>query len=113
MVAAAFQRAGFSSLLPGVYDNLAYVAGLDPLFDTRASSTPSQGLTSFAALSLLDNSMNALRGGTGTLRGDPYSQRDWRALVGTLPFANAWPMLWFANTVAQGLPERDPMPTRH
>lgn len=79
VVAAAFQRAGFSSLLPGVYDNLAYVAGLDPLFDTRASSTPSQGLTSFAALSLLDNAMNAVRGGTGTLRGDPYSQRDWRA----------------------------------
>jgi hypothetical protein len=112
MAFAAFQRSGFSSLFPMVADNMMFLAGQDPLFDTRVTGQPSQGFTSFAGASLIDNTFNAARGATGTLSGDPYSQRDWRALVGTLPFSNAFPMLWFANSVAHSLPERDPKPGR-
>jgi len=107
---AAFQRSGFSSLFPMVADNGMYLAGMDPLFDTRVTGQPSQGLMSFAGASLIDNAMNATRGVAGATHGDPYSQRDWRALMGVLPFSNAFPMLWFTNSVAQSLPERDPRP---
>ncbi|WP_164079209.1 hypothetical protein, partial [Stenotrophomonas maltophilia] len=54
LAVAAFQRAGFSSLLPGAWDNAMFLGGMDPLFDTRVTGTPSQGLTSFAATALLD-----------------------------------------------------------
>jgi len=113
LAAAAFQRAGFSSLLPGAWDNAMFLGGMDPLFDTRVTGTPSQGLTSFAATALLDSGMKGVRGVAGSLTGDPYSQRDFRALVSALPFGNALPMSWLANALASGLPEKDAPRARH
>lgn len=112
IAAAAFQRAGFYSLFPAVVDNMGYLAGFDPLFDTRVTGQPSQGLTSFPALGIIDNAMNSVRGVTGTASGDPFSQKDARAMFGTLPFGNTLPMLWFSNSIVRGLPERDPKPRR-
>ncbi|NKK65642.1 DUF882 domain-containing protein [Rhizobium leguminosarum bv. viciae] len=108
LASSAFQRAGFYSVFPAVTDNMAgYLLGMDPLFDTRVTGQPSQGMVSFPALGMLDNAMNGIRGVTSVAHGDPFSQRDARALFGTLPFQNTLPMLWFANTAIRGLPERD------
>ncbi|MGV2049977.1 D-Ala-D-Ala carboxypeptidase family metallohydrolase [Agrobacterium sp. 22-209-1] len=107
VAAAAFQRAGFYSIFPAVADNMAYVAGFDPLFDSRVTGQPSQGLTAFPALGMIDNAMNSVRGVAGAVQGNPFSQPDARAMFGTLPFQNTLPMLWFANTAIRGLPEKD------
>jgi hypothetical protein len=112
LAASAFQRAGFYSVFPAMADNMAYLAGFDPLFDSRVTGQPSQGLTSFPALGMLDNAMNSVRGIAGTAHGDPFSQKDARAIFGTLPFQNTLPMLWFANAAVRGLPERDPKTSR-
>lgn len=107
LAASAFQRAGFYSVFPAVADNMAWLAGFDPLFDSRVTGQPSQGLTSFPALGMLDNAMNSVRGVAGMAHGNPFSQRDARAIFATLPFQNTLPMLWLANTAIRGLPERD------
>jgi hypothetical protein len=56
---------------------------------------------------MLDNVMSSVRGVAGMAHGNPFSQRDARAIFATLPFQNTLPMLWFANTAIRGLPEKD------
>lgn len=101
---AAFQRAGFSSLIPMLADTGLRLGDRDPLFDTRASGQPSGGLTSFAAASLYDSIHNGIKGLAGAAQGNGYSKQDWRALQSTLPFSNALPMMWFSNAMSSGLP---------
>ncbi|RIX99516.1 DUF882 domain-containing protein [Aureimonas flava] len=105
LIAASFQRAGFSSMFPAGIDQMGYLLGFDPLFDTRTSGTPSRGLTSFPAINLLDDTMNALHGVSSAARGETYRRQDARALWSLVPFQNTLPMLWFFNNTVGRLPE--------
>ncbi len=104
LAAAAFQRAGFASIFPGLLDQGAYVAGLDPVFDTRVTGQPSQGLVQFPTAGLADGVLNGVRGVTGAAWGDEFTQQDARSLIGTMPFQNFLPMLWLSNATVQEVP---------
>ncbi len=107
--AAAFQRAGYSSVAPMGIDIGTFALGLDPLFDARVSGSPSQGIVSNPTVSLFDNAMKATHGIAGAALGrTTYSQQDARALQNSLPFANFLPVVWGANAMMSSLPPRDP-----
>lgn len=108
MAAAAIQRGAWSSILPAAADIGAGMLGIDPVFDSRVSGTPSQGLTSFPALNLYDSIATASRGTMRSLATDEaFSQKDVRAMFGALPFGNMLPMVWAANGLMADLPEWD------
>lgn len=59
---AGFQRAGFSSLIPGAFDFGAGLVGLDPVFNTRATQQPTQGIMANPTLGLIDQIHGAAKG---------------------------------------------------
>ncbi|MGC5778329.1 transglycosylase SLT domain-containing protein [Methylobacterium sp. NFXW15] len=59
---AGFQRAGASSLIPGMWDFGTGMIGLDPLFDTRSTQQPTKGLAANPTLGLIDSIHGATRG---------------------------------------------------
>lgn len=110
LAAAAFQRAGWSSIMPMAIDQGMGLLALDPLFDTRASGLPSQGLVSNPTLDLLQTGIpSAIRGVTGMYsKDDPFSQKDARAIYSLMFFQNWWPMMGVFNYMISDLPEKDP-----
>ena len=108
LAAAAIQRGAWSSLLPMGVDIGTYALGADPIFDTRSTGTPMQGILSNPSVGLIDNVLKAARGGTASLFTDEaYSQKDARALQAALPWGNALPVVWIANSLMQDLPDQD------
>ena len=94
---AAFQRAGFSSIIPMGVDFAAGFVGMEPIFDYRSSGLSNGGgglagaLTSNPTMDLLRNLERGIKGTTSAAFSDGYdfSQQDWRALASTLVFQNA------------------------
>lgn len=111
---AAFQRSGWTSIFPFAVDNMLYLGGQDPLFDTRASGQPSQGLFSNPTVNAIDGVMRATRGITGFVTGstgltdeNTFTQKDARAVINTLPFANFLPFVSITNLAVSNLPEKE------
>jgi len=105
--AAAFQRAAWSSLIPMAVDNSLKVLSMDPVFDTRASGLPSQGLISNPTLNIVDNAYTFARGVTGAMAGDDFTQREARAGASLWFFQNFMPIQWTLNAMIADLPTRD------
>jgi len=105
LYAAAFQRASYASMFPMLIDNaLMYPLGMDPVFDHRVTGTPSQGLTSFPALSMYDNLMRGVRGTSqAALHGDDFDESTTRALVSTMAFQNFLPVQMGINALTQDM----------
>ncbi len=110
LAAAAFQRSGWTSLAPLMVDNLVLgPVGMDPLFDTRSTGTPSQGLLSNPTFALIDSAYRGLRGVGKTVTQDsPFSQTDARAITSLAPYSNWLPFVWLNNLAISGLPEKEP-----
>jgi len=109
LYAAAFSRASYSSIFPMFLDNaLMLPLGMDPVFDTRVTGTPSQGIVSNPTLALYDNVVNALRGSSrAAFTDDRMDKRTMRSIAGVMPFGNSIPMIALMNGVTQGMPDRN------
>jgi hypothetical protein len=89
--AAAFQRAGWSSVLPMISDSILKAGGLDPVFDYRASG---QGTAIWEnpTTDLLTKAAKAVSGVTAAAVNPnyDYSKQDFVALTSTLFMQNAF-----------------------
>jgi hypothetical protein len=104
---SAFQRAGFSTIVPGAVDTMLWAAGHEPVFAYgRTTGLSSSALLGNPTTDLMDKSLKALRGVTAsTLRDDySYSQQDFRALTSILPFQNAMGIRNIYQMLGQTLP---------
>ena len=89
---SAFQRAGFSTFVPGAADTMLGIVGYEPVFAYgRTTGLSSNALIGNPTLDLLDNAMKGARGVVASATRDDYSfsQQDWRALSSLMPFQNA------------------------
>lgn len=108
IAAAAVQRAVWSTVAPMIADNAGYMMGFDPVFDQRVTGTPSQGIFSNPTFALTDTMQQAGRGiGRSLFTNEQYNQRDARAALGLVPFANLLPAVMLSNSLISGLPEQD------
>lgn len=94
---AAFQRAGFSSVLPVAADLVGGFVTPEPIFDYRSSGLKSGGgdltfVLSNPSADLIDGTIRGARGVTrALLNGDyDYSQEDLKALTKIMLFQNAF-----------------------
>ena len=106
IAAAAFQRAGASSLMPGACDFGAGLLGLDPFFDTRSTQQPTQGWSSNPTTGLIDSIYKGVRGvNQSVLGGDDYSSQDFRNLSRAVNVLHNYPiMLQTINAASQSFP---------
>lgn len=88
---AAFQRAGFSSLLPLGVDTIAGVSGFGPVFDFRSTDLAS-GAWGNPTWDLIQGVQRGVQGVVAPITKDDYefSQQDYRAITSTLLFQNAF-----------------------
>lgn len=112
LAAASFQRAGFASVVPMAVDAAVGFAGLEPIFDYRSSGLANAGgpvttAMSNPSLDLLDKAFRAPSGVGAALSSDDYdySQQDYRALTGLLPFQNMLGIRNMLSIVGSELPQ--------
>ena len=67
VAASAFQRAGASSLLPGAFDMASGVFGFEPVFNTRSTGQPVQGLVANPTIGMIDGIYGAAKGLSSSL----------------------------------------------
>lgn len=108
---AAFQRAGFSSVLPIGIDLLAGFASPEPIFDYRSSGLKSGSgditfLLSNPTNDLIDGVVGGVRGVTRSALSSSYdySRKDYQALTKVLLFQNAFGVRNILADFGRGLP---------
>ena len=104
---SAFQRAGFSTIVPGAVDSMVQAVGYEPVFAYgRTTGLASNVLGGSPSLDLLDKAALALRGviASSTRADYDYSQQDWRALTSITPFQNAMGIRNIYHMIGQRLP---------
>jgi hypothetical protein len=115
--AAAFQRAGFTSLMPGMIDTGVGLLGYDPLFNTRATQQPTQGLVQVPALGMVDNAYKGVHALTssflpqrqedGSWERGVYTQKDFKATVNAINLLGNMPgLVNLINAGASNFPEK-------
>lgn len=106
IVAAAFQRAGASSLIPGAWDFGSPLLGLDPVFDTRSTQQPTQGLASNPTFGLIDSLHGGFHDFNKSLRpGEHLSSGEYRRLMRAMvPVANFPGVLQLLNLSSRAYP---------
>jgi hypothetical protein len=113
----AFAKAGGTSIVPGIIDNGRYVFGYDPLFNSRASGTPTQGIAQVPALGLIDKTMKGARAVTssylpqrqedGSWERGTFTQKDYRATVNAINLLGNMPgLVNLINAGASNFPEK-------
>jgi hypothetical protein len=114
---AALAKAGGSSIVPGIIDNGRYVFGYDPLFNSRASGTPTQGIAQVPALGLVDKTMKGARAVTssylpqrqedGSFERGTFTQKDFKATVNAINLLGNMPgLVNLINAGASNFPEK-------
>jgi hypothetical protein len=104
---SAFQRAGFSTIVPGAVDSLVQAVGYEPVFAYgRSTGLASNAFLGNPTTDLMDKGVRAIQGVTAAAaRSDyDYSQQDWRALTSITPFQNAMVLRNAYNMLGQRLP---------
>lgn len=88
---AAFQRAGFSSIIPMGVDTVAGITQFGPVFDFRSSDLASAAWGN-PTWDLLQSFQRGVQGIVAPIVNDDYefSQQDYRAITSTLMFQNAF-----------------------
>jgi hypothetical protein len=105
---AAFQMAGWSSILPMVMDT-AIAPFHDPLFDYRSTEQATNALTGNPTGDLLDTFAKAMRGTTNSfLEGRPMSQDELRKWQRLLPLGTWYPFVPLFNSMIAGRPKYAP-----
>jgi hypothetical protein len=105
---AAFQMAGWSSILPMVMDT-AVAPFHDPLFDYRSTEQATNAITGNPTGDLLDTFAQAMRGTTNSfLEGRPMSQDELRKWQRLLPLGTWYPMVPLFNSMIAGRPKYAP-----
>lgn len=103
---AGFNRAGYASLLPMVYDTAAYMTGL-PRIDARASQQAS-AIWGSPVVSLFDMAANSSKNFINSVQeGREQSRQEIKNNVRTL-FGNWLPVMVFTGLLSQDRPERPP-----
>ena len=106
---AAFQRAGWSSLMPAAYDTVSTLTFADnPTFAYGRSTGLGSGLLKGnPTVDLIDNAGRAAKGTVSSLLRDDYdySQDDFRAATNLLWFKNAFGVTNVINLLSNNLPE--------
>jgi len=107
--AAAFSRAGYSSILPMMLDTGRYVTGNDGWFsNTRTTGQVSDALWGNPTTGGYQDVLQALKAGAGLSRGDGWSQEEARSITRVLPFGNVLPLVMGLNPLIANLPEFAP-----
>ncbi len=104
---SAFQRAGFSTIVPGAVDSTLWAVGYEPVFAYgRTTGLNSSALLGNPTTDLFDKGLKAARGAAASMtRSDyDYSQQDMRAATSVLPFQNAMGIRNFYHILGQNLP---------
>lgn len=106
IVAAAFQRAGASSLIPGAWDFGSPLLGLDPVFDTRSTQQPTQGLAANPTFGLIDSLHGGFHGFNKSLHpGEHLSSGEYRRFMRAIvPVANFPGVLQLLNLSSRAYP---------
>lgn len=105
---AAFQRSGYSSILPPAVDSVAGLAGFQPVFNNYARTTglASGLITGSPVFDLADNAARALRGATSAAQPDNnFSRQDLEAWFRLMPFQNMLGVRNVLNKIAGELPD--------
>lgn len=101
----AFQRAGYSTFLPGMIDSAIAPFGT-ALFDTRTSGLSSGLVRGIPTVDAIENAFAAARGVARPVRTDyQFSQGDFRGIRRTIPFQNALIVKNVLDAIETRLPE--------
>lgn len=104
---SAFQRAGFSTIVPGATDTMLQMTGFEPAFAYgRTTGLNSGAVFGNPSADLLTNGLKAARGviAAGTRSDYDYSQQDARALSSLLAFQNAMVIRNISQSLTSNLP---------
>jgi hypothetical protein len=110
---AAFNRAGFSSILPMVTDSALGMLGYDPQFAyTRNSTLPSGALIGNPSVDFANKLWNTAGTATGVLAGNrDATQQDIKSAYSLLPFNNAVGIRNLGQMLSKQFPKHDPNET--
>lgn len=108
---AAFQRSGWSSILPTVFDTAWGLSGGDAVFNYRNSGLGT-GFGGFAGViasnpttAYGDSLARAIRGVGRTIRGDEFSEKDAKAWTDLLPFSRVTGVRNVLDAITTRFPE--------
>ena len=106
---AGFQRAGFTTLVPGLVDSMGYFGGIDPLFTFRTTNLASDFIMGSPSLSFGANIARSVRGVfLANQKGGRFSQQDFRTVKSLLPFHTLMGIRNVADAISRDLPRRSP-----
>lgn len=106
---AAFQMAGWSSILPMAWDTAMLLGGQNPWFDFRSSQQPTNVLTGNPTGDLFDTLHFAVQGAyQSATEHRPMSQQEWRYWQRLAPFGNWYPVTPIFNALISGAPPYAP-----
>lgn len=109
LAGAAFQMAGWSSILPMVWDTASMLGGANPWFDFRSSQQPTNVLTGNPTGDLFDTLGFAMRGLTqSTVQHRSMSQQELRYWQRLAPFGTWMPFVPIFNSLISGHPKYAP-----
>lgn len=104
---AAFQRAGWSSIIPTFVDTGMRLTGHDPMFDFRTTGQASDLWFGNPTIGLYNDVAAAFGAVSQTALGDDLSQADARTIARPFAFQNALPFTMLLNASIGDLPRRD------
>jgi hypothetical protein len=105
MAKAAFQMAGWSSILPMVFDTGLRLGGLNPVFDFRTTGQATDALLGNPTTDLFNSVTDASRAVTqSSIEGRSISQKEWRSLSRLLPMNTWYPFVPILNSMIQSAP---------
>lgn len=91
---AAIQRAGQSSLLPGILDFGGGVFGFEPFFDTRSTGQATQGWGANPTTGLIDSVVKGAKGvSEAALHGEAFTGQDFRNLSRAVNVLHNFPLV--------------------
>jgi hypothetical protein len=83
------------------------VLGMDPLFNTRSTQQPTQGIVQIPALGMVDNLYKGARSfSQATIHGEGFDRENTKRVIGALNVFQNWPVITqMLNTGMNALPE--------
>jgi hypothetical protein len=97
---AAFQMAGWSSIIPMVFDTGLRLGGLNPIFDFRTTGQATDALLGNPTTDFFNSIVKASKGVTqSTMAGRSMSQQEWRNIQRLLPLGTWYPFVPIMNSM--------------
>lgn len=106
---AAFNRAGWSSIMPMGIDTASMLTGNKPFFDFRTTGQPTDIMFGNPTMSLIDDVNKASKGLVSPWKdGHERSQQEYRNIARVFPLQNWMPAAGLLSTMIHQAPERAP-----